>query len=56
MSSSSTYVRELYAITEATKKWRQYLLGSTFKIYTYHNSLKPSHSGHSDPGAAEMAH
>lgn len=40
MSSSSTYVRELYAITESIKKWRQYLLGSTFKIYTDHKSLK----------------
>lgn len=26
MSSLSTYVRELYAVTEAVKKWRQYLL------------------------------
>lgn len=40
LSSSSTYVRELYALTEAIKKWRQYLLGSTFKIYTDHKSLK----------------
>lgn len=34
MSASSTYVRELFAITEAVKKWRQYLLGNTFKIFT----------------------
>lgn len=40
MSSSFAYVRELYAITEAIKKWRQCLLGSTFKIYIDHNSLK----------------
>jgi len=40
MAATSTYVRELYAITEAIKKWRQYLLGSTFTIYTDHQSLK----------------
>lgn len=37
MSASSTYVRELYGLTEAIKKWR---LGSTFKIFTDHKSLK----------------
>ncbi|PNY00428.1 hypothetical protein L195_g023708, partial [Trifolium pratense] len=40
LSASSTYVRELYALTEAIKKWRQYLLGSPFKIFTDHKSLK----------------
>lgn len=40
MCASSTYIRELYPITEAVKKWRQYLLGGTFKIYTNHKSLK----------------
>jgi hypothetical protein len=40
LSASSTYVRELYALTEAIKKWRQYLLGATFKIFTDHKSLK----------------
>lgn len=40
LCSSSTYIRELYALTEAVKKWRQYLLGTTFKIYTDHKSLK----------------
>ncbi|MCH79303.1 transposon Tf2-1 polyprotein [Trifolium medium] len=40
LSASSTYIRELYALTEAIKKWRQYLLGSTFKIFTDHKSLK----------------
>lgn len=38
--SSSAYVRELFAITEAIKKWCQYLLGNTFKIFTNHKSLK----------------
>lgn len=37
---SSTYVRELYAITAAVKKWRQYLLGHRFVILTDHRSLK----------------
>lgn len=40
LAAASTYVRELFAITEAIKKWRQYLLGSIFKIYTDHQSLK----------------
>ncbi|RZB46923.1 Leucine aminopeptidase 1 isoform B [Glycine soja] len=37
---SSTYVRELCAITTAVKKWRQYLLGHHFIILTDHRSLK----------------
>lgn len=37
---SSTYVRELHAITTAVKKWRQYLLGHSFTIHTDHKSLK----------------
>lgn len=37
---SSTYVRELAAITVAVKKWRQYLLGHSFVILTNHRSLK----------------
>lgn len=37
---SSTYVRELHAITTAVKKWRQYLLGHPFTIFTDHKSLK----------------
>lgn len=36
LAYSSTYIRELYALTEAVKKWRQYLLGHTFKIFTNH--------------------
>jgi hypothetical protein len=37
---SSTYVRELHAITTSVKKWRQYLLGHPFNIHTDHKSLK----------------
>ena len=37
---SSTYVRELFAITAAIKKWRQYLLGRRFLIIIDHRSLK----------------
>lgn len=40
MHRSSTYVRELHAITTAVKKWRQYLLGHPFVIFTDHQSLK----------------
>ncbi|XP_077215503.1 uncharacterized protein LOC143850075 [Tasmannia lanceolata] len=40
MSLASAYVKELFAITEAVKKWRQYLLGQKFTIYTDHHSLK----------------
>lgn len=38
--TTSTYVRELFAITSAVKKWRQYLLGHQFTIITNHRSLK----------------
>lgn len=37
---SSTYVRELFAITAAIRRWRQYLLGHRFIIITDHRSLK----------------
>ena len=37
---ASTYVRELYAITEAVHKWRHYLLGREFVIQTDHHSLQ----------------
>nr|GEY74267.1 reverse transcriptase [Tanacetum cinerariifolium] len=40
MQADSTYIQELYAITEAIKKWRQYLLGRKFRVYTDHHSLK----------------
>lgn len=40
MQVASTYVRELYAITEAIKKWRQYLMGRHFRVFTDQRSLK----------------
>jgi len=40
MLRASTYVRELFAITTAVKRWRQYLLGHNFIILTDHRSLK----------------
>jgi len=40
MQQSSVYVCELFAITEAVKKWRQYLVGRHFKIFTDQKSLK----------------
>lgn len=38
--SASTYIKELHAISEATGKWRQYLIGQRFIIRTDHHSLK----------------
>lgn len=40
MQSQSTYVRELYALTEAVSKFRHYLLGHRFVIKTDHQALK----------------
>jgi hypothetical protein len=40
MQASSVYVREMFAITEAVKKWRQYLIGRHFHIFTDQKSLK----------------
>lgn len=40
MQVASAYVRELFAITEAIKKWRQYFIGRKFHIYTDQRSLK----------------
>jgi hypothetical protein len=40
MLQASTYVRELCAITSVVKKWRTYLLGNTFTIYTDQRSLR----------------
>ena len=37
---SSTYIKELHAITEAVRKWRQYLLSRFFVIRTDHKSIK----------------
>jgi len=39
LQASSVYVREMYAITESIKKWRQYLIGQHFKIITDQKSL-----------------
>ncbi|PNY06477.1 hypothetical protein L195_g002943, partial [Trifolium pratense] len=40
MQVASAYDREMYAITEAVRKWRQYLLGRHFRIFTDQKSLK----------------
>ena len=40
MQLASTYVRELFAITETVAKWRQYFLGRQFIVRTDHKSLK----------------
>ena len=40
MQQASAYVRELYVITEAVKKWRQYLLGKQFITRTDQKSLR----------------
>nr|KYP31052.1 Retrovirus-related Pol polyprotein from transposon 17.6 [Cajanus cajan] len=40
MQSESVYVREMFAVTEAVKKWRQYLIGHHFQIITDQQSLK----------------
>lgn len=40
LARSSAYVREHAVITNAVKKWRQYLLGHHFEILTDHRSLK----------------
>ena len=40
MQSASTYVRELFAVTETIAKWWQYLLGMPFVLRTDHKSLK----------------
>lgn len=43
---SSTYIRELHAITTTVKRWHQYLLGRAFTIMTDHKSLKELMSQH----------
>ncbi|KAH0784702.1 hypothetical protein KY290_004300 [Solanum tuberosum] len=40
MQAASTYNREMFAITQAVQKWRQYLLGHRFTILTYQQPLK----------------
>lgn len=40
MTLASAYVRELYAITHKVAKWRHYLLGHKFLIYTDQKSIK----------------
>lgn len=40
LEGSSANIKELYAITEAVAKWRQYLLGHRFTLCTDHKSLK----------------
>ncbi|KAL4377359.1 hypothetical protein GQ457_02G020790 [Hibiscus cannabinus] len=40
MQGASTYNREMYAITQAVGKWRQYLLGRRFSIITDQRSLR----------------
>jgi len=40
MQAASVYVREMFAITEAVKRWRQYMIGQQFQIFTDQKSLK----------------
>ena len=40
LEGTSTYMKELYAVMEAVKKWQQYLLGTNFVIRTDHQPLK----------------
>nr|KYP65719.1 Transposon Ty3-G Gag-Pol polyprotein [Cajanus cajan] len=37
---ASAYARKMYAITESIKKWRQYLIGHHFRIFTDQQSLR----------------
>lgn len=44
MQLASAYDREMFVITESIKKWRQYLLGRHFRIYTDQQSFRNLHS------------
>ncbi|GBG86128.1 hypothetical protein CBR_g41031 [Chara braunii] len=38
--AASTYERELYALRQALKHWKHYLLGRHFKVYSVHETLR----------------
>ncbi|GBG88305.1 hypothetical protein CBR_g46872 [Chara braunii] len=38
--ATSTYERELYALRQALKHWKHYLLGRHFKVYSDHETLR----------------
>ncbi|GBG64531.1 hypothetical protein CBR_g45227 [Chara braunii] len=38
--ATSTYERELYALTQALDHWKHYLLGRHFKVYSDHETLR----------------
>lgn len=40
LHSALAYAREMYAITESVRRWRQYFLGRRFVVYTDHQSLR----------------
>ena len=40
LQASSTYIKELHAITDVVRKWRQYLLGRFFVIRIDHKIIK----------------
>ena len=40
LQASSTYIKELHAITDAVRKWHKYLLGSFFVIQIDHKIIK----------------
>lgn len=40
LQAASTYTKELHAITESVRKWRQYLLGRFFVVRTDHKSIR----------------
>lgn len=53
MQVASAYDREMFAMTVAVKKWRHYLLGRHFRIFTDQQSLRSLLSQNFFP--AEMA-